>query len=727
MIRKFKPAIIVLIHILFFQVGFGQAPMNMAEYINKKFLNYTSSIPREELYIHTDRTEYISGEDLWFNIYLIDRQTLKPSVESRIAYFELLNFENRPILQKRILLDASFGPGQIELPDTLSSGIYTIRAYTSWMKNFLPFNCFTKDIRIYNAFSTRTFKKSESSGNPGAELSTLNKTSPANSGLTLKVDNLKPDIVDIDVATDEKYRNENSNLFYLFIQTRGNINFLSSEMIIAEHTKILVPKKQFPAGINQITILNSKGRPVCERFIYTPEREMAAITVQLPDSSGTRKKISLGLDFGIVMSLPGSSANLSISVSPVTNNHSGAGINDYLVFGSEFAFDEGNPLKTFKINEIAPEVIDSLLKTVKSNWINWDIILADELPVLKYKAEKNEHFLSGKLLNGDRKTGDSYKYVLLSHPGKIAGFQYAKTDKEGDFTFRIPIDGKVSDLIIQPDVLTQNGSIFIESSFSDNYLKSGLSVDSINRPVPEYISKWSINHQVNKLYAISAVGSPLIRLISIPKNKRFYGKPDDEIKMKDYIALPVMQEVFFELLAGIALKNKKNGYELIVPDPDNFNKPYDSPPRLFIDGVLVKDAAVAAGLEPELVEKIDAVRHRYAVGDYIFNGIVNIITKAGDFSNVPLPDYAIRLPYRTIDPVNTFSSPDYSSADMKKKRIPDFRNTLYWNPSVKPDKDGKAIVEFWTSDFISDYEVNIQGITSGGKTFELKKIIKVKR
>jgi hypothetical protein len=64
---------------------------------------------------------------------------------------------------------------------------------------------------------------------------------------------------------------------------------------------------------------------------------------------------------------------------------------------------------------------------------------------------------------------------------------------------------------------------------------------------------------------------------------------------------------------------------------------------------------------------------------------------------------------------------------LKKSRIPDFRNTLYWNPSVKPDKEGVARVEFWTSDFVSDLEVNIQGITPEGKTFTIKKIIKVKR
>jgi hypothetical protein len=195
--------------------------------------------------------------------------------------------------------------------------------------------------------------------------------------------------------------------------------------------------------------------------------------------------------------------------------------------------------------------------------------------------------------------------------------------------------------------------------------------------------------------------------------------------MKDYITLPIMQEVFFELLPGVFLKSKKSGYEILVADPE-INKTYETPPSLLVDGVVVKDPAVIAGLDPETVEKIDVVREKYFVGDYLNYGIVNVITKAGDFSNAALPDDAIRLSYRVIDPVFSFVSPDYSSEEMKNSRTPDFRNTLYWNPSLKPDKEGKARIEFWTSDFVSDYEINIQGITPEGKMFSLKKLIKVK-
>jgi hypothetical protein len=131
-------------------------------------------------------------------------------------------------------------------------------------------------------------------------------------------------------------------------------------------------------------------------------------------------------------------------------------------------------------------------------------------------------------------------------------------------------------------------------------------------------------------------------------------------------------------------------------------------------------------IDPETVEKIDVIKEKYLIGKYWFPGIINVITKSADFSCVPLPDYMIRMPYRVIDPVRSFVSPDYSSTEMKNSRIPDYRNTLYWNPSVKTDKNGKARIEFWSSDNKADYLINIQGITKDGKMLSAKKVIKVK-
>ena len=159
---------------------------------------------------------------------------------------------------------------------------------------------------------------------------------------------------------------------------------------------------------------------------------------------------------------------------------------------------------------------------------------------------------------------------------------------------------------------------------------------------------------------------------------------------------------------------------------DQAGKKIEGVPTVMIDGIIIKNPAVIAKLDPGLVEKIDVVWDKYRVGDYIFNGIVNILSKTGDLTTEILSSDAVRLHTSAIDTICSFVSPDYSLAEMKRNRIADYRNTLYWNPSVKLDKDGKARIEFWTSDTKSDYIINIQGITSEGRTVSLRKIINVK-
>jgi len=210
------------------------------------------------------------------------------------------------------------------------------------------------------------------------------------------------------------------------------------------------------------------------------------------------------------------------------------------------------------------------------------------------------------------------------------------------------------------------------------------------------------------------------------KPKIFYGKPDIELIMDDYIKLPVMEEVFLELLPGAFLKMKRSVYEISIADPVT-NSIYDIPPVLLIDGVVIDEPEIIAGLDPETVEEIDVVKERYMVGDYMSYGIVNVITRAGDYSYVTLPDHAVRLSYIVAEPVCSFHFPDYSTSEMKQSRIPDFRNTLYWNPSVEPDEEGKARVEFWSSDYNTDYLINIQGITAGGTVISYKEKIRIEK
>jgi hypothetical protein len=394
-----------------------------------------------------------------------------------------------------------------------------------------------------------------------------------------------------------------------------------------------------------------------------------------------------------------------------------------MIFGSEFGMLPWRSVINKRIDDLPSLFLDSILGTVKSSWIDWKSILSDVIPDCRYRIENEFHYLYGKLIKSPTQTTEPGKLLFLSVPGKEAVFQYARTDNEGKFCFYIPIDKGEKDIVIQPEE-TENTAIEIESPFSKKYPVSGMVKETSGMAFPEGIKKLSINYQVRKIYGISAQGETYNIGILPVQSEGFYGKPDIELLMKDYITLPVMEEVFFELLPGVFLKNRKSGYEISILDPVT-NEIYYKQPLLMVDGVIINDPSIIAGLDPEAVEKIDVIKDRYVVGDCLFYGIINIITKAGDCKNVTLPDYAIRGTPRVYDQVISFSSPDYTSSESKQNRVPDFRNTLYWNPAVKPDKNGKYVVEFWSSDFASDYMINIQGVADDNISVSFRKLIKV--
>jgi hypothetical protein len=711
--------------ILGFTAVSGQEGRGVLVSIAQKFNAYCAKIPREEIYIHTDRNDYVAGEEIWFRAYLIDRKSSGLSSGSRVAYFEVLNPDSRPVVQKRILLQNGTGPGQVQLPDTLSTGTYIIRAYTNWMKNFLPYNCFMSKVSIYNPFRTKTgsVRLTEITYNRG--ITTTGKQGNVQTeGFSLSVGRTGQNDLNVSINTTRNYRSVSGTACYLFVQTHGVINVQRQVNLISDSTSVVVSAAQLLPGINQVTVFNSLGRPVAERYIYTPAKSYQSISISAPDIIRKREKMALDI---LVTDKRGNDllpVGLSVSIAPLTE-HPSADIAEYMIFGSEFGFLPDELSKAGPDN-IPPEKLDAFLSGIRSNWIDWNNILSDKLPVIKYGRESENHFLHGRLLNKNTQEPDADKYLFLSTPGKKAYFQYAKTDADGDFFFTLPIDEKFMDLIIQPEDRASNDNINIEPSFSNIYPELHFTRDTSAQKISSGVSKLGINYQVRKIYSPEEAAAKSQPEYYIWTNKNFYGKPDIKLMMDDYIKLPVMQEVFFELMPGVFLRKKKAEYEISIADPVE-NRIYDRPPLLLIDGVIINDASIIANLDPEHVEEIDAIKERYFVGDYLFFGLVNVITRTGDFSNIMLPDYAVRLPYRVVDPVKSFNSPVYDTQASKQSRIPDLRNTLYWDPSVETDAGGKARIEFWTSDFTTDYVINAQGMTSDGKAIKFTKTLRIQK
>lgn len=120
-----------------------------------------TSYPQEKIYIHYDRPYYNPGETIWFKAYLFAADI--PSFISTTMYAELIS-DNGKILQRKTLpVSGSSAASAFDLPDSISTDILYVRAYTSWMLNFDSSFLYLKPIRIMGNTQKAAKKKTEPS------------------------------------------------------------------------------------------------------------------------------------------------------------------------------------------------------------------------------------------------------------------------------------------------------------------------------------------------------------------------------------------------------------------------------------------------------------------------------------------------------------------------------------------------------------------------------------
>jgi hypothetical protein len=118
----------------------------------KRFEHYRDHAFQEKIYAHLDRNFYLTGETLWFKTYIVDASFHQPSDVSKVAYAEILDKADFPVLQAKIEVKEGLGSGSFFLPASLSSGNYRFRVYTNWMKNFSADFYYGQTITIVNPF-----------------------------------------------------------------------------------------------------------------------------------------------------------------------------------------------------------------------------------------------------------------------------------------------------------------------------------------------------------------------------------------------------------------------------------------------------------------------------------------------------------------------------------------------------------------------------------------------
>ena len=106
----------------------------------------------EQLFVHHDQPAYAAGETMWLKVYAVDGTAHRPLALSKVAYVELLDAAQHPVLQAKLALREAVGQGALALPPDLPTGRYVLRAYTNWMKNAGPAFYFQTPITVVNSW-----------------------------------------------------------------------------------------------------------------------------------------------------------------------------------------------------------------------------------------------------------------------------------------------------------------------------------------------------------------------------------------------------------------------------------------------------------------------------------------------------------------------------------------------------------------------------------------------
>jgi len=114
-----------------------------------QFSKYSPASFAEKIYLQLDGKVYTTDKTIWFKAIVTNAVDHAPSTLSRVLYVELIDPDERIIEKKLIKIDNGIGDGFFDLNQSFQEGLYMIRAYTEWDKNYDDDFFFKEYIRVF--------------------------------------------------------------------------------------------------------------------------------------------------------------------------------------------------------------------------------------------------------------------------------------------------------------------------------------------------------------------------------------------------------------------------------------------------------------------------------------------------------------------------------------------------------------------------------------------------
>lgn len=122
---------------------------NGKEKIDQAVLKYYE-MDRENIYLHFNKTTYLSNETIWFKGYVIEKKESKLNFQTTNVFVRILDNKNTEVSKQLFYASNGTVIGQIKINESLPSGDYFIHTYTNYMNNFVENESTVQKIKIIN-------------------------------------------------------------------------------------------------------------------------------------------------------------------------------------------------------------------------------------------------------------------------------------------------------------------------------------------------------------------------------------------------------------------------------------------------------------------------------------------------------------------------------------------------------------------------------------------------
>lgn len=508
-----------------------------------------------------------------------------------------------------------------------------------------------------------------------------------------------------------------SDSLYLLAHTRGTPVLLS--VLSEQNAQSTINMNVFGEGISHLLLINKEGLPISQRLIFKYPQTNDHWKINCDkDTYAKQEKVRMEISLSTPQS-DASESNFSVSITDnqtiIPDKHAANILSD-LLLTSDLKGYIHNPGYYFGNKDDEHERrLDLLMLTH-----GWTRFATDNLshPIQKepeFYAERGQ-FISGKINNFMGKKAKKANVFVMSPQHNI--IQAIDADENGNFVVdNIDYTGSTT-FVIQAQ--TSKGAPFtIIEVDRESIPEKGTNMPFMDLPE---LNKNYLSKTAERYYSLD--GERIVRLKGV------------EIKGKDLSSSALADRI----IAGNQLNTARNAFDLLygrrqpvhIPSEASIKKMQENFTSMTVNHSLegfelIEVDGIRFWDNPEILRTIytedilsiemydDQTRYlggSHAIRDKRYGAtIIKLKPEARDRQTKPNIAWLQTLGY--TEPTE-FYNPTYDTPE-KGKNIPDLRSTIYWNPSLQFDKDGKAVVEFYTSDSPSSYNVEIEGISKSGE------------